>query len=113
MTNVTFLSAQMSSKQGFKRFRERAIMVMLKECDQLDKGAFPGKPVVEPIHLNDLTDLEIKAAMAVVSLIKEKKDVESSKAGYVQMGAPKKDTYNQKNPLHLPLFPTKDYFPLL
>ena len=73
MTNVTFLSAQMSAKQGFKKFGERAIMAMLKECEQLDRGAFPGKPVVEPMYLNDLTDLERRAAMTVVSLIKEKR----------------------------------------
>ena len=40
ITNVMFLSAQMSARKGFKRFGERAVMAMLKECDQLDKGAF-------------------------------------------------------------------------
>ena len=71
--NATFLSAQMSAKQGIKKFGDRAIAAIIKECIQLDKGAFPGKPVVEPIFAKDLSELEKKAAMSAVSLIKEKR----------------------------------------
>ena len=38
MANIMFLSAQMSAKQGFKKYGERAVMVMLKEFEQLNKG---------------------------------------------------------------------------
>ena len=74
MADVTFLSAQMSAKKGFKKYGERAVIAMLKECEQLDKGAFPGKPVVEPVHAHDLTEFEKQAAMTIVALIKEKRD---------------------------------------
>ena len=72
-SNHVFLSAQMSASKGMKLFGERAIAAIIKECEQLDKGAFPDKPVVEPMHEHELTNEEKKAAMNAVSLIKEKR----------------------------------------
>ena len=71
--NTIFLSAQMNANQGIKRYGDRAIAALIKECGQLDKGAFPGKPVVEPIHSGDLTPEEKLQAMSAVAIIKEKR----------------------------------------
>ena len=71
--NQVFLSAQMSARKGIKEYGQRAIVAIIKECEQLDKGAFPDKPVVEPIYEHDLTPEEKEAAMNAVSLIKEKR----------------------------------------
>ena len=68
-----FLSAQMSARKGIREFGERAVAAMVKEFRQLDQGAFPGKPVVEPIDPSTLTAQEIKEALEAVSLIKEKR----------------------------------------
>ena len=72
--HVTFLSAQMSGKRGIKVFGERATAAFIKECTQLDKGAFPGKPVVEPLYKHELSNEEKTMAMGAVCLIKEKRD---------------------------------------
>ena len=58
VVNQVFLSAQMSARKGMKLFGERAITAIIKECEQLDRGAFPDKPVVEPMYEHDLTDEE-------------------------------------------------------
>jgi hypothetical protein len=71
---VDVIFTQMSAKKGIKTFSERAIAAMIKEFEQLDKGAFPGKPVVGPADPNTLTSLEIKSALEAVNLIKEKRD---------------------------------------
>lgn len=70
---TTFLSAQMNARKGFKRFGEQAIAAMIKEFEQLDCCAFPGKPVVEPVDFDTITEEEMKLAMEAVNLIKEKK----------------------------------------
>ena len=72
--NKIFLSAQMNAKQGIKLFGERAVAAMIKEFCQLNQGAFPGKPVVEPIDPNTLTAEEMEMVMEAISLIKEKRD---------------------------------------
>ena len=69
-----FLSAQMSAKKGIKLFGERAVAAMVKEFRQLDKGAFPGKAVVEPIDPRTLTKEELEQVMEAINLIKEKRD---------------------------------------
>ena len=70
---VGVLFTQMTAKRGIKLFGERAIAAMTKEFNQLDKGAFPGKPVVEPIDPTTLTKDEKQRAMEAVNLIKEKR----------------------------------------
>ena len=70
---TVFLSAQMSGEKGLKKFGQHAIAAIIKECTQLDKGAFPGKPVVEPIHSHELTKDERNRAMSAVVIIKEKR----------------------------------------
>ena len=47
-----FLSSQMNARKGIKEFGQRAISTMIKEFQQLDQGAFPGKPVVMPVDAN-------------------------------------------------------------
>ena len=68
-----FLSPQMSARRGIKEFGQRAVAAMLKEFTQLDQGAFPGKPVVEPVKYSSLTEEEKRMAMEAISLIKEKR----------------------------------------
>ena len=68
--NHVFLSAQISARKGVKLFSERAITAIIKECEQLDKGAFPDKPVVEPMYEHELTKEKKEAAMNAASLIK-------------------------------------------
>ena len=69
---MIFLSPQMNTRRGIKEFGQRAVAVMIKEFRQLGEGAFPGKPVVEPINMDTLSREEIKMAMEAVNLIKEK-----------------------------------------
>ena len=64
---------QMSARMGIKRFGEEAIAALIKEYTQLDQGAFPGKPVVEPIDYDDLTEEERREALESVNLIKKKR----------------------------------------
>ena len=71
--NTVFLSAQMNTSQDIKRYGDRAVAALIKECVQLDKGAFPGKPVVEPVFADDLTPDERARAMSAVAIIKEKR----------------------------------------
>ena len=71
--DVMFLSPQMSAKKGFKVFGHRAVEAMIKEFKQLNDGAFPGKPVIEPIAMEELTAYEIQTAMEAISLIKDKR----------------------------------------
>ena len=63
----------MNANQGIERYGDRAIAALIKECVQLDKGAFPGKPVVEPVFADGLTHDEKAQAMSAVAIIKEKR----------------------------------------
>ena len=69
-----FLTAQMSGKKGIKEFGDRAVAALIKEFEQLDQGAFPGKPVVSLISYESITPEEHKMAMETVTLIKEKRN---------------------------------------
>ena len=75
---------QVSARTGIKMFGEEAVTAMIKEFSQLDRGAFPGKPVVEPIDSSTITPQEKKKALEAVNLIK-KNAVESSKGVLAQM----------------------------
>ena len=46
---------------------------MIKEYVQLDEGAFPGKPVIQPVNQNDITKEEHMQALESVNLIKKKR----------------------------------------
>ena len=63
---------QMSARAGIKSFGAAAIAAMIKEFLQLDKGAFPGKPVVEPVNHNSILTQEQKEVLEAVNLIKKK-----------------------------------------
>ena len=64
---------QMSAKRGIKMFGEKAVAAMIKEFTQLSEGVMPGKPVVEPIDPNTLTNEDFRQAMEAVNLIKMKR----------------------------------------
>ena len=64
---------QMSARLGIKKFGEEAVVALIKEYMQLDKGAFPGKPVIEPVAYEDLTEDERREALESINLIKKKR----------------------------------------
>ena len=64
---------QILAKEGFRRFGKEAVTVMVKEFTQLDQGAFPGKPVVEPADPATILATERKEALEAVNLIKKKR----------------------------------------
>ena len=72
-TQVVGEYSQMSAKLGIRKFGEEAIAAMVKEYIQLDIGAFPGKPVIEPITYEDLTKEERREALESINLIKKKR----------------------------------------
>ena len=65
---------QMHVKKGIAKHGEKAIAVLFKELKQLNDGAIAGKPVVVPVDPRTLSIKEIRSALNVVTLIKEKKD---------------------------------------
>ena len=71
---VRILFTQMSAKKGIEKHGERAIAVLIKEFKQLNEGAILGKPVIEPVDPQCLTVKEMRNALNVVSLIREKRD---------------------------------------
>jgi hypothetical protein len=70
-TKVMF--TQMNTKEGIKRFGERAIAAMYKEYKQIDEGPIPGKPVFGVFNSTKLSWEEKKQALEAVNLIKEKR----------------------------------------
>ena len=62
----------MSARCVIKEFGEQVVAAMMKEFCQLDQSAFPGKPIVKSIDPATITLQEIKEALKVVSLIREK-----------------------------------------
>ena len=65
---------QMSAKHGIKTFGEEAVAAMFKEMKQLNQGAMPGKPVVIPVDVANITKKEKKEALNAINLIKRKRD---------------------------------------
>jgi hypothetical protein len=70
---VGIMFQQMSAKKGIRTFGERAIAAMIKEFQQLDQGAVPGKPVVDPVDPTTISHDEKRQALEAVNLIKEKR----------------------------------------
>ena len=64
---------QMSAQKGIKMFGEKAIAAMFKELKQLSDGVVPGKPVVEPIPFESLSDTDKREALEAVNLINQKR----------------------------------------
>ena len=52
-TDFTF--TQMSENASFKKFGEEAMLAMVKEYRQIDKGPTEGKPVITPIDHGTLS----------------------------------------------------------
>ena len=63
----------MSAKCGIRKHGEKAIAVIFKELNQLDKGAKEGNPVVIPQDPTKLTSQEKREALEAINLIKEKR----------------------------------------
>ena len=71
---VNSVFAQMPALKGFKEFGEAAVEVMIKEFNQLDKGAVPGKPVVVPVDPDVLSQEAKNMALDAVNLVELKRD---------------------------------------
>lgn len=69
--NVIF--TQMSAKKGMKLFGESAVAAIIKELKQLYQGSMPGKPVVQPVNVDELSREVKECAMEAVNLIKVKR----------------------------------------
>ena len=72
--NEVINNKEMPAAKGFKVFGEEAVAAMLKEFSQLHNGVVPGKPVVAPIRLEDITPEEMPQVMEAVNLIKRKRN---------------------------------------
>ena len=79
---------QMSAVKGLKKHPVEALAAIIKEFQQLDKGAIPEqmKPVVAPIATKSLTREQKKQALDAVNLIEENVMVEL-KVAHAQMEA--------------------------
>ena len=62
---------QMRAYEVIKTFGKEAIAALVKEIKQLDEGAVPGKPIVEPIDQEILTQEEKDDAINMVTVIKK------------------------------------------
>ena len=67
------VSTQMFVTQGIKNHREKAIAAIFKELKQLNDGAIPSKPIIEPISFSNLMQKDKDEALEAVNLIKEKR----------------------------------------
>ena len=63
----------MPASKGMKLFGERAVAACIKEFSQLSNGVVPGKPVIQPVNLKDVTREERLQALEAVNLIKQKR----------------------------------------
>ena len=50
-----------------EKFGEEAVAALMKEFNQLDQGAIPGKRVVCPVNPSTLTETERKRALNAVT----------------------------------------------
>ena len=64
---------QMSAHKGIKLSGEKTVSAMFKELKQLNGGVVPGKPVIELIHFDKLTDKNKKELLEAVNLIAQKR----------------------------------------
>lgn len=72
---VGILLNQMPATVGIKKHEERAMAVLFQEFKQLNDGAIEGKPVIAPVDPKTLSIKEMRNALNVVTVIKEKKMV--------------------------------------
>ena len=71
---VNMLFTQVSVKEGIKRWGEEAIAAIMKELKQLNDGAMPGQPVIEPVDYEELTDEDKqKGTLEAVTVVKQKR----------------------------------------
>jgi len=66
----------MSASKGFKEYDERAVIAMMKELIQLDKGAVQKKSVIKAISYETLTDDDKRKALDAVNIIERKETVD-------------------------------------
>ena len=71
---VRTVFTQVSTKEGIKRWGEDAIAVIMKELKQLQDGAMPGRPVIEPVDYLDLTEEDKKKnTLEAEAVVKQKR----------------------------------------
>ena len=72
VTEVMF--TQMSAKAGIKKFGDNAVVAIVKEYIQIDKGPMEGRPVVTPIGPGMLSYKDTSKALEEVNIIKENRN---------------------------------------
>ena len=70
--NVLF--TQVSAKEGIRRWGDEAIAPIVKELKQLQDGAMPGRPVIEPVKYEELSeDDKENNTLEAVTVAKQKR----------------------------------------
>ena len=65
---------QVSAKEGIRRWRDTAIAAIMKELKQLEDGAMPGRPVIEAVYPESLTEEDkAKNTLEAVTVVKQKR----------------------------------------
>ena len=65
---------QVSAREGIRRWGDTAIAAIIKELKQLQEGAMPGKPVIEAMNPDDMTNEDkMKRTLEAVTVIKQKR----------------------------------------
>ena len=72
-TSIKHIFTQMSATKGIAKHGEKAIASIFKELKQLNDGVMEGKPVIQPIDFEKLSDIDKSTALEAVNLIKEKR----------------------------------------
>ena len=67
-------NAQVSAKEGIRRWGEEAIVAIMKELKQLQDGAMPGRPLIEAVNFTDLSEKDKKTrTLEAVTVVKQKR----------------------------------------
>ena len=62
---------QVSAREGIQRWGDQAIAAIVKELKKLQEGAMPGKPVIEAIDPNKISEEDKrKCTLEAVTVIK-------------------------------------------
>ena len=71
---VNALFTQVSAKEAIRRWGDEAIVAIIKELKQLQDGAMPGRPVIEPVKYEELSEDDKKNnTLEAVTVVKQKR----------------------------------------
>ena len=72
-TALKHVFRQMAATKGIVKHGERALASIFNDLKQLSDGVMEGKPVIQPIKFEELSDTDKSTALEAVNLIKEKR----------------------------------------